>query len=558
MTEAITKDRKRIEQGSFIERFKRPVRPAEMITAYYFEHVDSHYHATYCCMIPIEKIEKSLEDMGWEFSCGDGLPGAVIYHDKGHETVKYLRFGEDSGIEPLVICRDFYGMREGYKEISEEFRLFHRLYHDLKQDQYIKIDDAGNEEVVAIVEPGWVKIRLKEIRQFLAIKEMYLVQMFDYREHSLYSLAYLGISEGERSQVRDELFAYALGYGDLSGFDDSKAFSRLLAKRLFPPLPKEKSGFWGFAEEKEDRYEDFIIGQDDDGEDIYCTCDPGLLANYFGANPDMPHYLTPIHFKKEVLNKYYQQPQKYSVDDGYLACGSLWGLTMDNHHKDTVIVWLGDLGKSLSYEEQLHWKSFNLPPVGGISETFHKRQILAEFADSDRPEHVFKYRYQSLLDACKGRLGWQILLPLEKEDKHYLDAIRISSNDAQKDFDELVLGLTKVLVDSLNEKQLNGRIPKEDLAETKGSIARLEKFIVGLPVDGSEDHIKFLRDLQSLRSSGAAHRKGSNYKKIAKTFGVDDQNLRSVFEGILVKAIQYLEFLEAIANCEELSEKSSG
>lgn len=57
------------------------------------------------------------------------------------------------------------------KEICEEFRLFHRLYHDRKSDQYLKIDDDGNEDLVAVVEPDHVQIRLKELRQFLAIVE---------------------------------------------------------------------------------------------------------------------------------------------------------------------------------------------------------------------------------------------------------------------------------------------------------------------------------------------------------------------------------------------------
>ena len=61
-------------------------------------------------------------------------------------------------------------MREAYLEISEEFRLFHRLFHDRKQDQYIKIDDSGNEHLVVTVKPKRIEIRLQEIQQFLAIK----------------------------------------------------------------------------------------------------------------------------------------------------------------------------------------------------------------------------------------------------------------------------------------------------------------------------------------------------------------------------------------------------
>ena len=45
------------------------------------------------------------------------------------------------------------GREARYSEISEEFRLFHNLYHDSEKDEYIKIDDEGNEHLVAVVEP---------------------------------------------------------------------------------------------------------------------------------------------------------------------------------------------------------------------------------------------------------------------------------------------------------------------------------------------------------------------------------------------------------------------
>ena len=48
-----------------------------------------------------------------------------------------------------------------YNEISEEFRLFHNLYHDKEKDEYIKIDDEGNEHRVAVVEPNHIQIRLQ-------------------------------------------------------------------------------------------------------------------------------------------------------------------------------------------------------------------------------------------------------------------------------------------------------------------------------------------------------------------------------------------------------------
>jgi len=61
-------------------------------------------------------------------------------------------------------------------------------------------------------------------------------------------------------------------------------------------------------------------------------------------------------------------------------------------------------------------------------------------------------------------------------------------------------------------------------------------------VEGAAERIAFLRKLQSLRSSSAAHRKGSKYRKIARAFGVESQHLRDVFTGIIWQALDVLDY----------------
>lgn len=544
----------RLAQIKALERLCSNIPMMEMVTVYWSDRASAYNHSIYCALIPSSQIEHCLSDFSWDFSHENGYPGACEHSGKGENITIYYRFGDNSGIEPLIIDRDFRGMRPDYMEISEEFRLFHRLYHDSKEDKFIKIDDYGNEQVVGIVEPTRIQIRLKEIRQFLAIKEMHLLIQFDYREYSQHTLEALGLASGGGNH-RKELCCWGLHYGSGNGVCSYNSFSRLLGKRLIVPLSKEKSGIWGFAKEEDRKCVDFIIGVDDDGEEVTHTSDPDQLASFFGANPEAPNYLTAVHFRKAVLDKYYQQASKYSVEDSYLCCGSLWGMQIDNHHSDKVCAWLGDLGRDLSYEDQLHWRSHNIAPAGNVSETYFKRQILAEFTDSVRPEHNFSTYYSKLLRTCQEVLGWSLLLPLAKEDEHHLQSIRIPSTDEQKDFDELILALTKILVDSLSEKELNRLIQKEGVGKVEGSISRLERVLELRNVEGYKDHIVFLRNLQNLRSAGAAHRKGSKYQKIAQTFGIHNTSLIIVFEGILVKSNDFLQFLEENVCCGNLETK---
>jgi hypothetical protein len=74
-----------------------------------------------------------------------------------------------------------------------------------------------------------------------------------------------------------------------------------LGKYFIGPLSKEKSGMWGFAEEEKRMSVDFIIGLDNDGEELIHTSNPDQLADYFGANPEAPHYLTAVHFRSLKL-----------------------------------------------------------------------------------------------------------------------------------------------------------------------------------------------------------------------------------------------------------------
>ena len=454
-----------------------------------------------------------------------------------------------------MICRSFHDARNGYQEVSEEFRLFHNLYHDRKNNRYIKISDDGNETTIIEESDECIKIRLKELKQYLAIKDMCLSIQFDYREHTPLSLDEIDSKESCKDD-RGELCTWSLCYGDFGGLGGQhKAFSRLLGKKIILPFPKSNSGVYGFAKEEKKKYVDFIIDTDELGDEVSFNSNPDLLANVFGANPEAPNYLTPVHFDKKVLDKYYGQPSKYSVEDSYLRCASLWGLQMDNHHDNKVCVWLGDLGRDLPYQEQLHWRSHNIPPDRGVSKTYFKRQILAQFSNSDCPEHIFKSKYNELYTLCIENLGWELLLPLSEDDTHHFDSLRIPSTNEQSDFDELVLGLTKILIDSLNEKFLSKYIDESRRDDFKSGISRLEFVLEQQSIDGFEGHIQFLRKLQNLRSSSVAHRKGKNYKKIASDFDIGNKDLVTVFEGILEKAIEVLVYFSEVVTSGRL-EKS--
>ncbi len=184
---------------------------------------------------------------------------------------------------------------------------------------------------------------------------------------------------------------------------------------------------------------------------------------------------------------------------------------------------------------------------------YFKRQLEVQFIESEHVELLFKQRYHQLSSACEDHLNWQILKPLDGDDSHYFQSIRIPSTDEQKTFDELTLALTKVLIDSLNEKRLNKLIAKDKREEIKGSILRLQVALESCGCRDAESHISFLRQLQNLRSSSVAHRKSKNYRKVAAELGVEDQSLRQIFSRILSEALAFLDYLLLVVRNHSLN-----
>ena len=496
----------------------------------------------YCTLIDNSNISRAMSNISWDLSIGSGLPSCTRYSCGTEQAqIKYLRYGEES-IQPLVYIRTFTGIKPNYIEISEEFRHYHNLYFDSSANKYIKIDNNGDEEDIVIIESdNTVKIKLKAIKQFLAIKEMSLLFLFDCNFYSKKTLDELGIPKTYATTIKEENLTYSYAYIDVDwGHKNDKSFSNIIGKKLITGYPLEKCGIWPYDEEENEIFDDFIIGINEYGEEITYTSNPSELGDYFGKNPNAPHYLTPVFFKREVLNKYYNEPNKYDVKDGYLSCGGLWGLRLDNNNKNHIMVFLGDLGRDLNHKERLYWKSFNIAPDGtGISEVCWKRSFEAEFCDPQCPDLKFKYLFQNFNLSWNEKYSWDLFLPLNKDDEYHYQTLHIPSNN-QSEFDEQVRGLVKIIIDSINEKKLD----ELNTEKIDGSINKLEKFLKANNIANFKVHIDFLRNLQKLRSTSIAHRKGSNYEAIAEIFSLKEKSYIDVFENILNQAIELLEFLK--------------
>jgi len=300
----------------------------------------------YSALIPNDRVKTALRKKSWDIYKGGGQPG-FGQHAPKFETV-YLRFGNFDNIEPFIYYRYFYDIKQSYIEVSQEFIHYFNLYKDTLNGRYIEIEKDGNEENIIIMNEQEIKVKLINLKKYLAIKNSHLAIYFDIWRRSERTLEELGL-KNKKEVITGEKYIYFLDIANSPVYstkfkEQLESSSRLLGKKLIEGLQDFKPSLW--EEYNKECYLDFIVGIDDDGKELYKSCNPHEL--------EPSKYLLPVFFKREVLAKYYNRPEKYTIGDNYISCKSLWGLNMDNNHEDYIVVFLGDLGGSLSYKEQMY------------------------------------------------------------------------------------------------------------------------------------------------------------------------------------------------------------
>ena len=534
--------KKEIEKFKILPQLYKKIKVTEMIPVYINKTLDYCNIGVFPALISNCYISQALDSNKWDLSYEDGYPGFSYIND----NYIYLRTNTDN-IEPLILLRDFQGIYKEQLEICEEFRLYHNLHTD-DGKSYYKIELDGSSSLVVKIEltenEQIVSIRLFELKQFLAAKNMILSIQFDGKIYSPFSLEHLALDE-----INDTIVNSTENYlcrledtGNLLG-PEYQSCLYLSGKIFISSFEKNKCGIWPYDEKK--KYEDYIIGIDDNGNEIIVNSNPNDLGNFFQSNNDNPSYLTPVFFNKEVLDKYYKHSTTYNVEAGFVRCGGLWGLPIDNDiPNNKIVVWLGDLGRNLPYSEQKYWRGFNIVPAGGISRTFFNQQIIAKWCASEQPDLVFKSKYYKLYDKSFKTLGWYFYLPLLHGDEHCFSDIKIPTSDENSEFDFLILCLTKCLIDSLNEKDMKKKLLPQD--SDKPGIEKLICFLEGNKIVIEQENISFLKNLQALRSSLSAHRKGERFFKLRKKLGYDKLGNRDVFIDLLNKANLYLDWINEI------------
>ena len=526
------------ERQALIDRFAQTERRAAIDTLFdsawitlYRSDGEEHW---FSALVAPENLATALKDIQWDVHLGGTRPSIVTYGHGDDAEISYERF-PDEGFEPIVIARER-GSGPLFVELAEDVRLFLNLFPDESGNQ-VCADANGDDQVVAMITQDFVQIRKGPLLRYLQARQFYLAVYFDHVVW-LDGVADNPLPEAEHYvDVRKSDCNWSFASND----DAGAAMSRLCGKRLLSPPPRTSRGA---RDADGDQYASFIIGEDDNGKPVEYLSDPKGLADFFGKNPDAPNYLTQVNFKREVLDRYFHNPGKYAVSDGVVRNDPHWVFRMDDDHAGSVVAFLGDLGRDLPYTEQLHWRAHNILPDGGLSKTARARSFDAQFADGEQPEHRFKLVYARLGKSWADTHGWQLFRPLAKGDQHLLTKLHVPTSDNPAELDAQLLGLAKILVDSLNDGEMDAALASPVADER--SLSKLERYLNWRRYPDVDRDVGTLRAIQGLRSTGAAHARGSNYDKALKRRGLDKQPAPVVVRALIEDAITLLEGLHTL------------
>ncbi len=520
----------------------------------------------FSCLVNDNVAAKSMTYDTWDINHSEG--GPLINEQLDGTFISYSRYSNDE-VEPIVMYLENEGRWDEEALLAEEFVMYFKLHKEPKgKNEYVyyQVDECGDDVEVARVMGVNLVVKLKYVKEYIAVKKLNLLVFTDEVINSKRSIDELG---GKCIQMHTEkgndcIFSYALnasvGYGL-----ENKTCAVFRGKCILKHNDKDIQHLWKL---RDSGYENFIVDADEDGNEIFMSCDENRMPNLFTRQGDELYSLSPVFFKRDVLSKYFQAVDKYSVQDGCLS-GPSWRIRIDNDRSDDyVVVALVDLGR-MPHKEQLHWRSFNvLPPRNGS----YSMTTFCRWFDgiptncSVAPDLVFKQLYIQVNDKWRTKYGWSLFKELAADDQYHFEALHLmgQEND-QKEFDGLIQSITKLLIDSLNEKQLVKAIDstkpdvsrflsERNIKELKpsniqGGITKFECFLIS---EGLLDSnvVKLLRKVQDLRSSTVAHRKSTKLdtktEEMFNFFGILQNSDKVVLFNLLNRLNERLKWLISI------------
>ena len=511
---------------------------------------DDEHLSTFSFLVDSSDLQRRLRAPGSGVNSGDVVNEVVDAYlsSRAYGSVQSPYFDpvRDADQPVSVGSRPFLveSTSHDYRPIEMEFVQAWTLYWNAWWDGDImkRIDTDGTVFEIARRVRDIRNIRLEaeahHLKAFLAVAGAGLYRIHDHRRFSC------SVASGSNSDVfSDRTGQFELIIGPIDFDTPHESAGRLTGKDVVEPY----SSLVGDPRTAPEGFERFIIGRDDGGREQEASADEAL---------NQAPFLTPVYFRSEVLRKYLDAPQLYRLNNGTLTCLYLWSIQFDRRPDDLVQVYLGDLGR-LPHIEQRHWRANNVPPPGtGISKERFLRDFEVQWTDPVGDiAFDFKKALQMTREAAVDALGGEIFLPLTAADQHVFDGLRVPVSNGPEESDVQITALAKILVDSTNNDLIRRQIPS-GVEPNDRSITLLEKMLQAWNLADTDLIIVPFRELFGVRSTGAAHRRGSNYEKTLRRGGLIDLDNKELVATIMRRLTTALNALTAAIRARQQNQQT--
>lgn len=414
----------------------------------------------YSVFVPQNRLKKDfVEDLlKWNFGPSDGWGYGVFYNKTKKPSAEicpplnYTGSEILESAEPIFFLREFLGYQTpSYLEINQRFSHISGVHWVEHKKAYCRINDEGDFDEIVVAKRNErdivCTVKRDALNFYMFLTKSVMIRVFDItRCVDVMDLLQTDRTENKISNEEFEIYSRRIlidNNNHQPAASSLRGVQILQNQNTFEDLIGEKK--------KHQDYATFIAHDWKHQKICECSSDPTKLGNYF-VKSDLPYGTSPAFFKPEVLSKYKQDPDKYTVEQRSISCRGSWYLkTYDINEAGQVHTYLVYLGQ-LPYKEQLYWKSFNEPPKASIS----KRAITTDFKGDWSTEYDPLESLKSLLreyptanhDGNKVSI-WS-LPPGQNE--RVLTKIHYVITESKKEWQDQILELAKLIVDGLKKR----------------------------------------------------------------------------------------------------------
>jgi hypothetical protein len=289
------------------------------------------------------------------------------------------------------------------------------------------------------------------------------------------------------------------------------------------------------------------------------NCSPSKFPYVVGVDPntgqdvtvthDTAEFLSPVFFRPEVLSRYRDNPDHFSVTDNSVAAQGHWQLDISQTRTGLIQAWLGDVAR-LPESVQAHWVQYSTAADDGVPEWRLKRDLCESpddaFADAEGDEVTeLRAALTAANQAALTAFGVALYQDASPEDQGRIDALHRPLNESYAAFQSELQVLALLCVEHLNPAFLKAvNAPDEE----NGTLNRLASWLARHT--GNErrvvaDALGGLYTVQGLRSSVVAHRTGTRGRKGIADAGIDPADLPAGFIRLVGNATASIEALTA-------------